>query len=193
MRIFAENKKAYFKYKILEKIEAGIALIGQEVKSIKLGRINLTGSYIVVKNEEIYLIGCSIPAYQPKNAPKDYAPERSKKLLLKKSEIKQLIGKHIPIRINNQEETAEVEAVTPFLMGYRVLFSIGTFDLQKYIYKLNDFYKEEKRFEIEIIDGVGFKAAKYFDIPNNNWKLDKLVPSVLEARKLCKTIDQVGS
>ena len=37
----------------------------------------------------------------------------------------------------------------------------------------NDFYKEEKRFEIEIIDGVGFKAAKYFDIPNNNWKLDK--------------------
>ena len=40
---------------------------------------------------------------------------------------------------------------------------------------------------------VGFKAAKYFDIPNNNWKLDKLVPSVLEARKLCKTIDQVGS
>ena len=111
----------------------------------------------------------------------------------KPGDIKQLIGKHIPIRINNQDETAEVEAVTPFLMGYRVLFSIGTFDLKKYIYKLNDFYNEEKRFEIEIVDGVGFKAAKYFDIPNNNWKLDKLVPSVLEARKLCKTIDQVGS
>ena len=108
-------------------------------------------------------------------------------------DIKQLIGKHIPIRINNREETAEVEAVTPFLMGYRVLFSIGTFDLKKYIYKLNDFYREEKRFEIEIVDGIGFKAAKYFDILNNNWKLDKLVPSVLEARKLCKTIDQVGS
>ena len=53
--------------------------------------------------------------------------------------------------------------------------------------------KEEKRFEIEIIDGIGFKAAKYFDIPNNNWKLDKLVPSLLEARKLCKTIDHLGS
>ena len=50
-----------------------------------------------------------------------------------------------------------------------------------------------RRYEIEIVDGVDFKAAKYFDIPNNNWKLDKLVPSVLEARKLCKTIDHVGS
>ena len=73
-------------------------------------------------------------------------------------------------------------------MGYRVLFSIGTFDLQKYIYKLNDFYKEEKRFEIEIIDGVGFKAAKYFDIPNNNWKLDKLVPSVLKHANFVKQL-----
>ena len=73
------------------------------------------------------------------------------------------------------------------------MFSIGTFDLQKYIYKLNDFYKEEKRFEIEIVDGVGFKAAKYFDIPNNNWKLDKLVPSISEARKQCKQLKQQSS
>lgn len=93
MRIFAENKKAYFKYKILNKIEAGISLIGQEVKSIKSGRINLMGSYVMVKNEEVYLVGCNIPAYQPKNAPKSYNPERARKLLLKKSEIKQLIGK----------------------------------------------------------------------------------------------------
>ena len=108
-------------------------------------------------------------------------------------DIKQLLDKHIPIKINGEDFTAEVDAISPFLMGYRVLFSIGTFDLQKYIYKLNDFYNEEKRFEIEIIDGIGFKAAKYFDIPNNNWKLDKLVPSLLEARKLCKTIDHLGS
>lgn len=93
MRIFAENKKAYFKYKILNKIEAGISLIGQEVKSIKSGRINLMGSYVMVKNEEVYLVGCNIPAYQPKNAPKSYNPERERKLLLKKTEIKQLIGK----------------------------------------------------------------------------------------------------
>jgi len=116
MRMFAENKKAYFKYKILEKIEAGIALIGQEVKSIKLGRINLTGSYVVVRNEEIYLIGCNVPAYQPKNAPKDYNSERSKKLLLKKSEIKQLIGKTqqkgltlIPLKVYAKKGIIKIE------------------------------------------------------------------------------------
>ena len=116
MKMFAENKKAYFKYKILEKIEAGISLIGQEVKSIKLGRINLTGSYDVVKNEEIYLIGCNIPAYQPKNAPKDYNSERSRKLLLKKSEIKQLIGKTqqkgltlIPLKVYAKKGIIKIE------------------------------------------------------------------------------------
>jgi len=93
MKVLAENKKAYFNYRILEKFEAGIALIGQEVKSIKAGRINLAGSYVVLKDEEVFLIGCNVPPYQPKNAPPDYNPERSRKLLLKKSEIKYLIGK----------------------------------------------------------------------------------------------------
>ena len=73
-------------------------------------------------------------------------------------------------------------------MGYRVLLSLGSFPIKEYIYKLNKFYIEEKRFEIEIIDGIDFKASKYFDIRNNSWKLDKLVPSVLEANKLCKEI-----
>lgn len=93
MKVFAENRKAYFNYQILEKFEAGISLIGQEVKAIKLGRINLAGSYVVLKNEEVYLIGANVPPYQPKNAPPDYNPERSRKLLLRKVEIKQLIGK----------------------------------------------------------------------------------------------------
>lgn len=93
MKTIIENKKAYFNYQILEKFEAGISLIGQEVKSIKLGRINLAGSYVVLKDSEIFLIGVNIPPYQPKNVPSDYNPERSRKLLLKKSEIKYLIGK----------------------------------------------------------------------------------------------------
>ena len=93
MKVLAENKKAYFNYQVLEKFEAGLVLIGQEVKSIKLGRVNLAGSYVVIKNEEAYLIGCKVPPYQPKNAPSDYNPERSRKLLLKKAEIKHLIGK----------------------------------------------------------------------------------------------------
>jgi len=93
MKVFSENKKAYFNYQILEKFEAGISLIGQEVKAIKMGRINLAGSYVVLRNEEVFLIGANIPPYQPKNAPPDYNPERLRKLLLKKSEIKYLIGK----------------------------------------------------------------------------------------------------
>lgn len=93
MKILSENKKAYFNYQILEKFRAGMVLTGQEVKSIKTGHISLRGSYVVLKDEEAFLIGCHVPAYQPKNAPKDYNPEHSRKLLLKKSEIKYLIGK----------------------------------------------------------------------------------------------------
>ena len=71
MATLAENKKAYFNYTILEKFDAGIALIGQEVKSIRNGRINLSGSYVVLRGGEVYLIGANVPPYQPKNTPSD--------------------------------------------------------------------------------------------------------------------------
>ena len=93
MKVLSENKKAYFNYEIVDRFQAGICLQGQEVKSIKSGRINLAGSYVVLRSEEAYLVGAKVPPYQPKNAPGDYDPERSRKLLLKKAEIKQLIGK----------------------------------------------------------------------------------------------------
>lgn len=93
MKILANNKKAYYHYNILEKFEAGISLIGQEVKSLKTRGINLAGSYAVLKDGEIFWIGAKIPPYQPKNLSQDYNPERLRKLLLKKSEIKYLIGK----------------------------------------------------------------------------------------------------
>lgn len=99
MGTLAKNKKVYLKYRTLENFEAGIVLTGQEVKSIKSGRVNLAGSYVIFKKDAkarhpgLYLIGANIPPYQPKNAPPDYDPQRSRKLLLKKSEIKYLIGK----------------------------------------------------------------------------------------------------
>ena len=93
MKVLSENKKAYFNYEIVDRFQAGICLQGQEVKSIKSGRINLAGSYVVLRSEEVYLVGAKVPPYQPKNAPGDYDPERSRKLLLRKAEIKQLIGK----------------------------------------------------------------------------------------------------
>ena len=93
MKNLSENKRAYFDYEILEKLEAGIVLIGQEVKSIKSGRLNLAGSYVVLRDAEFYLINAKIPPYQPKNIPEDYDPLRSRKLLLRKKEIDYLIGK----------------------------------------------------------------------------------------------------
>lgn len=116
MKILAKNKKAFFNYEILEKFEAGISLIGQEVKSLKTRGVNLAGSYIVPKNSEFFWIGAKIPAYQPKNAPSDYNPERSRKLLLRKKEIKYLIGKTkqkgltlIPLRIYTKRGKIKIE------------------------------------------------------------------------------------
>jgi SsrA-binding protein len=116
MKVLAENKKAYFNYEILEKFEAGISLIGQEVKSIKTKGVNLAGSYVVVKDEEVFWIGAKIPPYQPKNAPSDYNPERSRKLLLKKSEIQYLIGKSqqkgltlIPLKVYKKKGKIKLE------------------------------------------------------------------------------------
>ena len=111
----------------------------------------------------------------------------------KPGDIKQLLDKHIPIKMNGVELTAKVISVSPFLMGYRVSFSLGKFPIKEYIYFLNEFYEEFQKYEIEIVDGVDFKAAKYFDIPVNNWKLDKLVPSVLEASKICKDMKNLDS
>jgi len=93
MKTLALNRKAKFDYEILEKFEAGLVLSGHEVKSIRLGRMSLKASYVVIRKNEAYLIGANIPAYQPKNTPKDYDPERSRKLLLNRKEIKYLIGK----------------------------------------------------------------------------------------------------
>ena len=116
MKILSQNKKAYFNYQILEKFEAGISLIGQEVKSIKTRGVNLSGSYAVVKNEEIFWIGANIPPYQAKNVPRDYLAERSRKLLLKKGEIKYLIGKQkqkgltlIPLRLYTKDGKIKLE------------------------------------------------------------------------------------
>ena len=101
-------------------------------------------------------------------------------------DIKQLLNKNIPIKINGAEITASVQDIAPFLMGYRVHLSLGSYPIKEYIYFLKEFYDEFQKYEIEIVDGLNFTAAKYFDIRSNNWKLDKLIPSVLEANKLCR-------
>ncbi len=116
MNIYSENKKATYDYEILEKYEAGLVLIGQEVKSIRGGHINLSGSYVIIRNQEPYLIGAKVPAYQPKNAPPDYNPERLRKLLLNKKEIDYLAGRVnergfslIPLKVYQQNGRIKLE------------------------------------------------------------------------------------
>ena len=87
------NKRAYFDYEILEKFEAGVELLGSEVKSIKSGRVNLAGAYAIIKGNQVLLVGADVPPYQPKNTPPDYDSQRTRKLLLTADEIKTLTGK----------------------------------------------------------------------------------------------------
>ena len=106
----------------------------------------------------------------------------------KPGDFKQLLNKNIPIKLNGEELTAKVQDISPFLMGYRYHLSLGSFPIREYVSFLKEFYDEFQKYEIEIVDGVDFKSSKYFDIRTNSWKLDELVPSVLEANKLCNEI-----
>ncbi len=92
MKIIAENRKAYFDYAVVQTYEAGLELFGFEVKAIKTGRVNLAGSYAVIRDGEAFLLNADIPPYQPKNTPADYDPKRSRRLLLRRGEIKELLG-----------------------------------------------------------------------------------------------------
>ena len=87
------NDKERFDYEILETLEAGVVLQGQEVKAIRTGKASIKGSYVKIFDNEAYLLGAQIAPYQPGNTPKDYDPQRTRKLLLKKSELKYLLGK----------------------------------------------------------------------------------------------------
>ena len=139
----ANNKKAYFDYEILQTFEAGLVLIGQEVKSIKNKHISLKGAYVVPKGNEFFLIGANVPPYQPKNAPKNYESERTRKLLLEKSEINYLIGKSkqkgltlIPLRVYTKSGRIKLE--------FGIAKSKKKFDKRETI-KKRDFKREKAR------------------------------------------------
>jgi SsrA-binding protein len=88
----ATNRKAFHDYFIEETVEAGIALQGTEVKSLRLGLANLTDSYAIVKNEEMFLLNANISPYTHGNIA-NHEPLRTRKLLLHKAEIRKLTWK----------------------------------------------------------------------------------------------------
>jgi SsrA-binding protein len=92
MRVIAKNPKAYFNYEIIDTYEAGISLLGSEVKSIREGRISLKESYAEIRDGEIFLVSCHISPYEAANR-FNHDPLRERKLLFHRQEIKRLTGK----------------------------------------------------------------------------------------------------
>ena len=92
IKIIAENRKAFHDYFIDERFEAGIALSGTEVKSLRAGKVNLRDSYCQVKDGEMYLIGVHISPYEQGNR-FNLDPDRTRKLLMHKKEIIRLYSK----------------------------------------------------------------------------------------------------
>jgi len=95
MSILAKNKQAGFSYKIVEEFVAGLVLLGHEVKAVKQSHLSLKGSFVSIKNDEAWIKKMHISPYQ-KASPaslRDYNPERDRKLLMTKKEIRYLQGK----------------------------------------------------------------------------------------------------
>lgn len=109
------NRKARHEYHILQIFEAGIVLVGTEVKALREGKANLVDSYASIKNGEVWLIGAHISEYKQGNI-NNHNPTRDRKLLLNKSEIRKLIGKTkekgltlIPLRMYFKNGRVKVE------------------------------------------------------------------------------------
>lgn len=114
-RLIASNKKAHHEYFILSKLEAGIALTGSEVKSLRAGRANLTDSYVIVKGSEAFLLATHISPYAEANR-ENHEPLRTRKLLLHKREIEKLAQATaekglsvVPLRLYFKERHVKVE------------------------------------------------------------------------------------
>lgn len=115
IKIVCQNRKAYHDYIIEETVEAGMQLLGTEVKSLRDGRANLSDSYVIIKDSEVFLFNCHISPYSHGNI-MNHDPLRTRKLLLHKREIERLKGKAqqkgftlIPLKIYFKGSYAKVE------------------------------------------------------------------------------------
>ena len=116
MKTYISHKRAKFDFEILETFEAGISLLGTEVKSVRSGQGKLEGGHVIVRGGEAFLVGASIPAFQKKNISPDYDPERPRKLLLTQKEIATIEQKSekqgltvVPIKCYNKGRNIKLE------------------------------------------------------------------------------------
>jgi SsrA-binding protein len=115
MKVICQNRKAYHDYHIEETFEAGIALSGTEVKSLREGKANVKDSYVIIKDHEVFLLSCHISHYSHGNI-MNHDPLRTRKLLLHRKEINRLWGKTamrgftlIPLKIYFKGPVVKVE------------------------------------------------------------------------------------
>lgn len=93
MSNIAENRRARFEYAIEERFEAGMVLAGWEIKAIRAGQVQLTDGYVLIRDGELFLIGCRINALRSASTHVHPEADRTKKLLMHKEEIRRLVGK----------------------------------------------------------------------------------------------------
>ncbi|RME82907.1 MAG: SsrA-binding protein SmpB [Caldilineae bacterium] len=115
IKIIATNRKAYHDYHIVETIEAGIALTGTEIKSVREGRVNLRDAYAVIRDGEVWLVNMHIAPYHHGHRD-NHEPRRERKLLLHRKEINRLLGKVqergwtlVPLKVYLKRNRAKVE------------------------------------------------------------------------------------
>ncbi|MDR2386760.1 MAG: SsrA-binding protein SmpB [Deltaproteobacteria bacterium] len=115
LKIICQNKKARFEYELGDRFEAGLVLVGTEVKSLRMGKANLVDAYAKLDNGEAYLVGAHISPYV-NTAYGNHDPQRKRKLLLTKKELNKLVGKVkekgqslIPLRLYFKNGLAKAE------------------------------------------------------------------------------------
>ncbi len=116
MTTIASNKRASFDYALGGHYEAGLVLTGAEVKSVKTGHASLKGAFVTVKGSELYLTNALIPRYAHAHRDTEHEDSRPRKLLLRKREIRSLIGKSktegltlVPIRLYTKKQLVKLE------------------------------------------------------------------------------------
>jgi len=114
-RLVSSNRKAYHDYFVDETLEAGIVLVGSEIKSIRAGRVNLRDSYVTIRDSEAWLIGTHIAGYTQASY-QDHAPRRDRKLLLHRRQIDRWLARAqqkgytiIPLKLYLKNNRAKVE------------------------------------------------------------------------------------
>jgi SsrA-binding protein len=116
MSTIAENRRARFDYHVEERFEAGIVLAGWEIKAIRAGQVQLGDGYVVIRDGELFLIGCRIDALRSASTHVRPESDRTKKLLMHKAEIRRLIGKVeqrgytlVPLNLHYKDGRVKVE------------------------------------------------------------------------------------